>query len=79
MWTLESCPSARGSTKTGKTEEDRQLEVDFVANQVSRRYYVQVALGVDDLGKYGQETGSPGASRLLPQGGGRTGRHRALA
>ena len=35
-----------------------QLEVDFVANQVSRRYYVQVALGVDDPGKYEQETGS---------------------
>ena len=25
-----------------------QLEVDFVANQAGRRYYVQVALGVDD-------------------------------
>ena len=33
-----------------------QFEVDFVANQVSRRYYVQVALGVDDEGKREQET-----------------------
>ena len=33
-----------------------QLEVDFVANQVSRRYYVQVALGIDDEGKREQET-----------------------
>lgn len=35
-----------------------QLEVDFVANQIDRRYYVQVALGVDDPGKYEQETNS---------------------
>lgn len=35
-----------------------QLEVDFVANQINRRYYVQVALGVDDEGKREQETKS---------------------
>jgi len=35
-----------------------QLEVDFVANQVSRRYYVQTALGVDDAGKREQEVKS---------------------
>ena len=33
-----------------------QLEVDFVVNQFSRRYYIQVALGVDDEGKRAQET-----------------------
>ena len=44
------------STKTNK--KVAQLEVDFVANQVDRRYYVQVALGVDDPGKHEQETNS---------------------
>ena len=34
----------------------RQFEVDFVANQISSRYYVQVALGIDDSGKREQET-----------------------
>lgn len=42
----------------GRHRRAGQLEVDFVANQVSRRYYVQVALGVDDPGKYEQETNS---------------------
>ena len=42
----------------GKRRRTGQLEVDFVANQASRRYYVQVALGVDDPGKYEQETRS---------------------
>ena len=32
-----------------------QLEVDFVANKGDRRYYVQVAQGLDDPGKEEQE------------------------
>jgi predicted AAA+ superfamily ATPase len=32
-----------------------QLEVDFVANLVNKRYYIQVAQGLDDLGKEEQE------------------------
>lgn len=36
----------------------RQLEVDFVANQGSRRYYVQSALAIPDAEKMAQETAS---------------------
>ena len=39
-----------------RKKETGQLEVDFVANQASQRYYVQVALGIDDEGKREQET-----------------------
>ena len=35
-----------------------QLEVDFVANQGTRRYYIQSALSVDDPQKRAQETNS---------------------
>ena len=33
-----------------------RLEIDFVANQIGRRYYIQVAQGIDDKGKREQET-----------------------
>jgi len=36
----------------------RQLEVDFVANRGSRRYYVQSAFAVPDLNKMNQEQAS---------------------
>ena len=39
-----------------RKKETGQLEVDFVASLAGRRYYVQVALGVDDEGKREQET-----------------------
>lgn len=39
-----------------RKKETGQLKVDFVANQMSRRYYVQVALSVDGEGKREQET-----------------------
>lgn len=43
---------------TGQGRKTGLLEVDFVANQINRRYYIQVALGIDDPGKYEQETNS---------------------
>ncbi|MBQ9059168.1 MAG: ATP-binding protein [Atopobiaceae bacterium] len=36
----------------------KQFEVDFVANLISKRYYIQVALGIDDPGKREQEIAS---------------------
>ena len=43
--------------KIGKTQRSK-LEVDFVANKDSRRYYIQSALSVADDGKREQETKS---------------------
>lgn len=45
-------------TRTKDVQKRRQLEVDFVANQGYRRYYIQVAQGLDDPGKEEQEKGS---------------------
>ena len=42
----------------GRRRKTGQLEVDFVANQINNRYYIQVALGVDDPGKLEQEVNS---------------------
>ena len=36
----------------------KQLEVDFVANQGSRRYYIQSAFALPDQEKMGQEQAS---------------------
>lgn len=44
-------------TQEGKSRR-RQLEVDFVANRVDARYYVQVALNIDSPEKRDQETAS---------------------
>ena len=43
--------------KNGKSQRS-QLEVDFVANKDSKRYYIQSALSVSDEGKREQETNS---------------------
>lgn len=39
-------------------EVKRRLEIDFVANQGSRRYYIQSAYAIPDSAKYEQETAS---------------------
>ena len=39
-------------------QERKQLEVDFVCNQGSKRYYTQVALNLDTPEKTAQETKS---------------------
>lgn len=45
------------TTDEGKKQR-KQLEVDFVANKGSKRYYIQSALSVDDDEKRAQETAS---------------------
>jgi predicted AAA+ superfamily ATPase len=47
----------RKRTEDGKQERMR-LEVDFVVNQASQRYYIQSALAIPDKEKEGQETQS---------------------
>lgn len=44
-----------GKDKGGKSVRS-QLEIDFVANKGSRRYYIQVAYAVPDMDKMKQET-----------------------
>ena len=46
----------RKRTEDGKQERMR-LEVDFVVNQASQRYYIQSALTIPDKGKRG--SGNP--------------------
>lgn len=46
-----------GKDKEGKSVRS-QLEIDFVANKGSRRYYIQVAYAVPDMDKMKQETSS---------------------
>jgi predicted AAA+ superfamily ATPase len=46
-----------GKNKSGKSQR-AQLEVDFVANKSSRRYYIQSALSIADEEKRAQETNS---------------------
>ena len=41
--------------RVGGVHRRDQLEVDFVANQGYKRYYIQVAQGLDDPGKEEQE------------------------
>jgi predicted AAA+ superfamily ATPase len=47
----------RKRTEDGKQERVR-LEVDFVVNQASQRYYIQSALAIPDKVKENQETQS---------------------
>lgn len=47
----------RTTNKTGKTIR-KQLEVDFVVNKASQRYYIQSALAIPDREKERQETQS---------------------
>lgn len=44
-------------TKDGKTQR-KQLEIDFVANQGNKRYYIQSAYDIPDEDKMRQETQS---------------------
>ena len=52
-------------TRRDGVQAREQLEVDFVANQGDRRYYVQVAQGLDDPGKEEQEKRS---LKAIPDG-----------
>jgi len=45
----------RNRTEAG-VQEKKQLEIDFIANQGSKRYYIQSALGILDEEKRKQET-----------------------
>ena len=51
-----------GVVETNEREEDRyirkQLEIDFIANKGSNKYYIQVAQGLSAPGKREQETAS---------------------
>lgn len=53
---------ARESTGDGR-EIKKTLEIDFVANRGSQRYYIQSAWDIPDEAKYAQETGSFGRVR----------------
>ena len=44
----------RGKDVNGKSER-KQLEIDFIANQGSRRYYIQSAFAMPDEEKKKQE------------------------
>lgn len=47
----------RGKTETGR-QEKKQLEIDFVANMGSKRYYIQSAFSLPDEAKRNQEKAS---------------------
>lgn len=47
-----------GLVEVRKGQERKQLEVDFVCNQGSKRYYIQVALNLDTPEKTKQECNS---------------------
>lgn len=47
-----------GVVEVREEQERKQLEVDFVCNQGSRRYYIQVALNIDTPEKNLQESKS---------------------
>lgn len=47
-----------GVVEIKEESERKQLEVDFVCNQGSKRYYIQVALNLDTREKTIQETKS---------------------
>lgn len=48
----------RGTTEDGKEEVKRQLEIDFVANLGSKRYYIQSAFRMPTEEKRTQEKAS---------------------